>query len=80
MNDIIQCREALPCLSRPNGMGGELQSEYKNRTKDRYPPNQFVNTMEDNFYSLIFVLTRQTKQRYFRESGVRVITLTEGAK
>jgi hypothetical protein len=31
MNDIIQCREAPPSLSRSNGMSGELPSEYKNR-------------------------------------------------
>jgi len=34
MNDITQCREDPPCLSRPDGMGGELQSEYKNRPQD----------------------------------------------
>ena len=34
MNDMIQCREAPPCLSRPNGMCGELQSEYRNGPQD----------------------------------------------
>jgi len=34
MNDIKQCREAPQCLSRSNGMGGELQSDYKNRLQD----------------------------------------------